>query len=88
MLGLTVSLNDSERHKVTNDTRARGTSLLRFNGRHRKCAHASFMAGGFGRRKSSMRWKGQKKGKGDEGKTNNGGDERKKGGGRTVKGNL
>jgi hypothetical protein len=46
------------------------------------------MAGGFGRRKSSMRWKGQKKGKGDEGKTNNGGDERKKGGGRTVKGNL
>jgi hypothetical protein len=66
--GITVSLNDRERGKVTTDTRVRGIGLLRFNGCRRKCAHASFVAGGLGRRKNSMRWKEQRIQKEDEGK--------------------
>jgi hypothetical protein len=46
------------------------------------------VAGGLGRRKSSMRWKGQKTLKGGEGNTNNGDDKRKKRGGLNIKGSL
>jgi hypothetical protein len=50
------------------DTRMRGTGLLRVNGCHRKCAHTSFVTGGLGRRKNSMRWKEQKIQRGTKGK--------------------